>query len=59
MFKDTITVTELIAFRILGTAGLVAGFNTTQPEGIHNVANRFIELAERIKAERSVISMQR
>ena len=57
--NDIITATEFTAFQILGSAGLVGGFNTTQPEGIHSVANRFIELAERIKAERAVVSMQR
>lgn len=56
--KDKIVVSEIVAFHIMGDAGQVKGYNTTEPENIHAVANRLIELAERIKAERAVVAMQ-
>jgi len=53
------TPTELLAFDIMGKAGQVRGFYTTNKcENIHSVANRFIEMAERIKAERAVVAME-
>ena len=57
--KDIITGAEMLTYAIMGTAGQVKGYNTTNPENVHTVANRFIELAERIKAERAVVAMGR
>uniref|UniRef100_A0A6M3LVM2 Uncharacterized protein n=1 Tax=viral metagenome TaxID=1070528 RepID=A0A6M3LVM2_9ZZZZ len=53
------TPTELTAYEIMGRSGLFPmGYNTTSPMNIHEAANRFIEIAERIKAERAVCAME-
>ena len=53
------TPTELLAFDIMGKAGRVKGFYTTNEcKDIHSVANEFIQIAEQIKAERAVCAME-
>lgn len=53
-----ITKTEIIALNILGQAGMLPGYNTTNCPDAHVAGNKVIELAESIKAERAVVAME-
>jgi hypothetical protein len=55
MGVDTITFSEVLAYRLLIKANEIPMI--TNGIGVHEAANRIIELAERIKAERSAATM--
>lgn len=55
--RDAITWSEYEAYQILGTAGRIAWFNANSTINIHKEADKIIELAERIKAERATLTM--
>jgi hypothetical protein len=52
------TKTEVIAVNLLGQAGMLPGYNTTNCPDPHTAGNKIIELAEQIKAERAVATME-
>ena len=53
------TAAEMEAYRILGLVGYLFNYNTTFcKETPHSAGNKLIEIAERIKAERSVVAME-
>ncbi len=53
------TATEIEAYRLLGSAGYLLNYNTTFcKETPHSAGNKIIEIAERIKAERAVATME-
>lgn len=51
------TKSELEAHNLLVSSGRIACTTSNQSVDVHEAANRIIELAERIKAERSVVAM--
>jgi hypothetical protein len=53
-----ITKTEIIALNLLGQAGMLPGYNTTNCPDAHTAGNKIIELAEQIKSERAVAAME-